>query len=216
MVTLIFRRVCVGMYGLTQSLYCSWGCIDEECHAHENALHMLQIYVNWIASITQLPLRVFIQTQRVEWQKSMVKCDHIKHTTDLMSMFLSFTSYMLRCSWIADKLSQCKVLQLYTCAQVFLHSSTLLFHILWWPLRHLLASHSVNVDQPSMLTNNMITVASGLSALLYWSQPKVHLRGCISLLLPRLPKLPSQRYSNGPGNLGNLGKNKGLTSASWV
>ena len=28
--------------------------------------------------------------------------------------------------------------------------------------------------------------------------------GCMSLLLPRLPKLPSQCYSNEPGNLGNL------------
>ena len=27
--------------------------------------------------------------------------------------------------------------------------------------------------------------------------------GCISLLLPRLPKLPSKCYSHGPGNLGN-------------
>ena len=27
--------------------------------------------------------------------------------------------------------------------------------------------------------------------------------GCNSLLLPRLPKLPSQWYSNGLGNLGN-------------
>ena len=28
--------------------------------------------------------------------------------------------------------------------------------------------------------------------------------GCISLLLPRLPKLSSQCYANGPGNLGNF------------
>ena len=31
---------------------------------------------------------------------------------------------------------------------------------------------------------------------------------CISLLLPRLPKLPRQCYSNGPGNLSNLDSNK--------
>ena len=34
------------------------------------------------------------------------------------------------------------------------------------------------------------------------------LGGYISLLLPRLPKLPSQCYSNGPSSLGNLGINK--------
>ena len=28
--------------------------------------------------------------------------------------------------------------------------------------------------------------------------------GSVSLLLPRLPKVPSQCYSNGLGNLGNL------------
>ena len=32
--------------------------------------------------------------------------------------------------------------------------------------------------------------------------------GCISLLPFRLPKLPSQCYSDGPGNLGNPGRNK--------
>ena len=31
---------------------------------------------------------------------------------------------------------------------------------------------------------------------------------CISLLLPRLPKLPSKCYSHGPGNLSNLSSNK--------
>ena len=35
----------------------------------------------------------------------------------------------------------------------------------------------------------------------------VHL-GHTSLLLPRLPKLPSQCYSNGPGHLANLGSSK--------
>ena len=32
--------------------------------------------------------------------------------------------------------------------------------------------------------------------------------GFISLLLPRLPKLPGQCYSNGPDNLGKLGHNE--------
>ena len=32
--------------------------------------------------------------------------------------------------------------------------------------------------------------------------------GCISLLMPKLPKLPNQCYLNGPGNLGDLGSNK--------
>ena len=32
--------------------------------------------------------------------------------------------------------------------------------------------------------------------------------GYISLLLPRLPKLPSQCYSNEPGNLGSPASNK--------
>ena len=32
--------------------------------------------------------------------------------------------------------------------------------------------------------------------------------GCISLLLPRLPKLFSQYYPKGPDNLGNLASNK--------
>ena len=36
----------------------------------------------------------------------------------------------------------------------------------------------------------------------------LYLGGCISLLMPRLPWLPSQYYSNVPGNLGNLGSNK--------
>ena len=31
---------------------------------------------------------------------------------------------------------------------------------------------------------------------------------CSSLLMHRLPKLPSQCYSNGPGNLGSQGSNK--------
>ena len=31
---------------------------------------------------------------------------------------------------------------------------------------------------------------------------------CIPLLLPRLPKLLSQCYSNGPGSIGNLGSSK--------
>ena len=31
--------------------------------------------------------------------------------------------------------------------------------------------------------------------------------GCMSLLLPKLPKLPRQCYSNGPANLNNLGIN---------
>ena len=33
-------------------------------------------------------------------------------------------------------------------------------------------------------------------------------QGRISLLLPRLPKLPNQYYSNRPGNLGDLCGNK--------
>ena len=37
--------------------------------------------------------------------------------------------------------------------------------------------------------------------------------GCISLLLSRLPKLLIQcSYSNGPGNLDNLGSNKEIQS----
>ena len=32
--------------------------------------------------------------------------------------------------------------------------------------------------------------------------------GRLSLLLPRLPELPNQCYSNGAGNLDNLGSNK--------
>ena len=39
---------------------------------------------------------------------------------------------------------------------------------------------------------------------------------CILLLLPRLPKLPSQCYSNGPGNLGNLGSNKEIQPQSYI
>ena len=45
---------------------------------------------------------------------------------------------------------------------------------------------------------------------------------CISLLLLRLPKLPSQDYSNGPGNLGTLGTikkhslcHKNVTALLW-
>ena len=34
--------------------------------------------------------------------------------------------------------------------------------------------------------------------------------GFDSLLLPRLLKSPQQCYSNGTGNLGNLGRNKGI------
>ena len=37
-------------------------------------------------------------------------------------------------------------------------------------------------------------------------------RGCTSLLLPRLPKLPNQCYSNRAGDLGNLSSNNNMQS----
>ena len=40
--------------------------------------------------------------------------------------------------------------------------------------------------------------------------------GCVSLLLPRLPQLTRQYYSNGPSNLGNLDSNKEIQSISTI
>ena len=51
------------------------------------------------------------------------------------------------------------------------------------------------------------TILGYISLLLSRYTAIVH-SGCVSLLLLRLPKLSSQCYSNGPGNLSKSGSNK--------
>ena len=48
-------------------------------------------------------------------------------------------------------------------------------------------------------------ISSHFLLVFFWYDPAF---GFISLLLPRLPKLPSQCYSNQPDNWGNLGSDK--------
>ena len=60
---------------------------------------------------------------------------------------------------------------------------------------------------------NDLNVVSSLLKLFFRKLPEALVTEgeyCTSLLLPRLPKLPCQCYSNGLGNVGNLGNNKEL------
>ena len=63
----------------------------------------------------------------------------------------------------------------------------------------------------------MVGIGVSLLLLLYpWARPSIKVNtwlytpnsGCISLLLPRLPELPSRCYSNGHGSLDSLGCDK--------
>ena len=111
--------------------------------------------------------------------------------------------------------STCETHHLLVQARSFQFGDDFLGHNIWSPwdiLLYVLVFWYLNISIPVLQMYSMDVKVFNTKTHLQsscFTVPLVY--SCISILIRRLPKLPSQFYSNGSGTLGNMGSNKEIS-----